>query len=279
VSAATARTALFVPGDRSDRFGSATAAGAGLVIVDWEDAVAPAARERARAATVEAILGGLIAAVRVSAPGMADHPRDLAALDRLAGRDGLAAIVIAKAEDPAGLGELARRFPSTPLVPLVESAAGVLAAGAIARSPGVVRLAFGGLDFALDLGAEVGGPATGHAMIALALESRAAGIAAPFASPSPEVRELEVVESAARAARAAGFGGGLCIHPRQVPIVEAAFLPTEAELDWARRVVDVGEGVGQVDGAMVDRPLVERARRILAISDITEAPSSDHDSR
>lgn len=95
------------------------------------------------------------------------------------------------------------------------------------------------------------------------IASRAAGIAAPLDSPSTDVRDLERVLASARAARSAGFGGQLCIHPAQLPAVRAGFAPTAAEVEWARAVIGGEGGAVQVDGRMVDRPLVERARRIL----------------
>ncbi|MDZ4044327.1 MAG: aldolase/citrate lyase family protein, partial [Rhodoglobus sp.] len=145
---ATASVWLFVPGDRPDRFDRAGSSGANVAIVDLEDAVAPDRRSVARVAVVEALARGARIAVRVSSPSTADGSADLDALATCANRP--LAIVVAKAE---GVAELERVGAlGVPLVPLVESAAGLLAAPTLARYPGTVRLAFGAVDFSLDVG-------------------------------------------------------------------------------------------------------------------------------
>ncbi len=144
---ATARTWLFVPGDRPDRFVKAAGSGADLVVVDLEDAVASPNKDRARDAVAAWLADGGRACVRVNA---GDRGRaDVAALT---GLPGLVATMLPKACDPAGVEEVAAASRA-PVVPLVESVAGVLAVHALAAVDGVVRLAFGHLDYALDLGA------------------------------------------------------------------------------------------------------------------------------
>jgi citrate lyase subunit beta/citryl-CoA lyase len=148
----------------------------------------------------------------------------------------------------------------------VETARGVLAAEALAACPPVARLAFGTLDYALDLG--LSGDALGldAAASRLALASRAADLPPPVAGVTPDIDdEAQLLGDLARA-RAHGFGAKLCIHPKQVAPIHAALRPTAAELDWARRVLaaaDTGDGALQLDGRMIDRPVVERARRLL----------------
>lgn len=268
VDAASVTTALFVPGDRQERFEKAAASGAGLVVIDLEDAVAPAQKDVARRAVLEALApsgGALLAAVRINAiaDGGVD---DLRVLDRVAAGapERLRAVLIPKAESPGDLATVGSALPGIPLIPLIESAAGLRAVDALARVPGVVRLAFGALDLGADLDAT--SPALlDHARCTIVLSSRATGLAKPLDSPHPGFRDLAPVRSSAIAARALGFGGQLCIHPSQVRVVADAFLPTSEEREWARRVIATGEGgAAQVDGVMVDRPVLLRAQAILA---------------
>lgn len=274
---ADAVTALFVPGDRPDRFAKAAAADPDLVVIDLEDAVSPKAKEAALEAVLSALSPGnaLCALVRVNAVGTGTYAGEVGALAGLAARPGhgLIGVLLPKAEDPAVLAGLISSLPPSPssrggggglaVVPLVESALGVLRAFELASVPGVTRLAFGALDFTLDISADLDSAAVAQARAQLVIASRAAGIAAPLDSPSPDVRDLERVLASAREARSAGFGGQLCIHPAQLAPVRAGFAPSAAEVEWAWAVIGAEGGAVQVDGRMVDRPLVERARRIL----------------
>jgi len=146
---------------------------------------------------------------------------------------------------------------------LVESALGVANALELARVPGVTRLAMGAIDLALDLDAEADSPVLDYARAQIVVASRAAGIAAPLDSPSIAIGDLQAVEQSARTGRGFGFGGKLCIHPAQLDPVRMAFTPNEKQIAWARSVVSAGEAAVQVDGQMIDRPVTEKARRIL----------------
>lgn len=272
---AGAVTALFVPGDRPQRFAKAAAAGAGVVIVDLEDAVAPAHKAEALAAALRALspaeAGGFRALVRVNPPGTQNYDAETSALLQLAGAagHGLLGLVVPKAEDPAVLRELAERLAPAglALVALVESAAGVVNAVELARVPGVTRLAFGAIDYALDIDADADAGSDrflDYARSALVVASRAAGIAAPLDSPATDIRDAEPVAASARLGRSFGFGGKLCIHPAQLAPVQDAFIPTDAQVQWARSVIAAEGGAAQVDGQMIDRPVTERAKRILA---------------
>ncbi|WP_050055084.1 HpcH/HpaI aldolase/citrate lyase family protein [Pseudarthrobacter siccitolerans] len=264
-------TALFVPGDRPDRFAKAAAAGAGVVIIDLEDAVALDAKSAALAAAVEAVApsdGGAAvrALVRVNPQGSGHYDADITLLlsaVRTPG-SGLLGIVVPKAEDAGALRQLRADLPKhLALVPLVESALGVVNAVELARVPGVTRLAFGAIDFALDIDADGGDRFLDHARAQLVLASRAAGIAAPLDSPSTDIKDTGKVADSARLARNFGFGGKLCIHPAQLAAVQGTFAPAEADVEWALSVIRAEGGAAQVDGQMIDRPVTERARRIL----------------
>jgi citrate lyase subunit beta / citryl-CoA lyase len=268
---AAAVTALFVPGDRPERFAKAAAAGAGVVIIDLEDAVASEAKSAALAATVEAVApsdGGaaMRALVRVNPQGSGHYDADITLLLSAASTpgSGLLGIVVPKAEDAGALRRLRADMPRhLALVPLIESALGVVNAVELARVPGVTRLAFGAIDFALDIDADGGDRFLDHARAQLVLASRAADIAAPLDSPSTDIKDTTRVAESARLARNFGFGGKLCIHPAQLATVHGAFAPTEADVEWALSVIDAEGGAAQVDGQMIDRPVTERAKRIL----------------
>lgn len=256
----TARTLLFVPGNRPERFDKAAAAGADLVVLDLEDAVAPAEKEQARAAVAAWLAEGHAAAVRVNGADTPWHDDDVAAVAGHA-----AALVLPKAEPGEALTRLGAG--SIPVLALVETAAGVLDARAVAATPGVRRLAFGSFDLASELGVD---PADQLALTSarsqLVFASAAAGIAGPVDGVRGAVDDEEGLREEAGIARRLGFTGKLCIHPRQVGPVADVLRPSEAELAWARSVLAAAEGidgVAKVDGQMVDKPVVDRARRLL----------------
>lgn len=268
---ASAVTALFVPGNRPERLAKAAAAGAGVVIIDLEDAVALVAKADALASVLEALApanrnDGVRALVRVNPMNSQNYDAEIAALLTLAEAPGhgLLGLVVPKAEDAAALGGLSDKMPDgLALVPLIESATGIVNAMEIARVPGVIRLAFGAIDFALDINADGGDRFLDYARSQLVVVSRAAGIAAPLDSPSTEIKDAERVAASARLAQDFGFGGKLCIHPAQLPAVHGAFMPMAKDVEWALSVIGAEGGAVQVDGQMVDRPVTEQANRIL----------------
>lgn len=269
------RSYLFVPGDRPERFAKALASGADAVVLDLEDAVLPAAKASARQAVADFVAscterGRLV--LRVNAEDSTWFAGDC---ELLACHPGLS-VMLPKAQDVAVLRALQGLSTGLPVLPLVESAAGVLAAEALASAPGVQRLVFGTLDYALDMGLE-GELATtvglDFAASRIALASRAAGIAAPVAGVTPALDDEPLLLAEWARARAHGFTAKLCIHPRQVAVVHRALAPTTDELAWARRVLQAADhaaatqgtaqGAVQLDGRMVDKPVIERARRLL----------------
>ena len=258
---AISRTWLFVPGDRPERFDKAAASGADVVIVDLEDAVAPERKGVARVAVREALERGARIAVRINATDTAHGDADLEMLSSAP----LAplAIIVAKAETADGLARVAT--VGVPLVPLVESARGLAAVAELAHAPSVIRLAFGAVDFTLDIGSAMDDELLAHARFQLVVASRAAGIAAPLDSPTLALRDENLIEQSVRAGRRYGMGGKLCIHPAQVAIVARAFAPTADEIEHARELVAAAENDGAAarDGSLVDRPVLEKARRVL----------------
>ncbi|MDW6057309.1 CoA ester lyase [Streptomyces sp. FXJ1.4098] len=258
---AAARTLLFVPGDRPDRFAKAASSGADLVIIDLEDAVAPGDKEAARDNAAAWLALGHRAVVRVNPPGTPWFEADLA---RAA--DHGCTLMVPKAEEPAVLTEIATRTAGRcPLIPLVETALGIERAPQVCAVPGVVRAAFGNVDLAAQLGvAPDDHTALTYARSRLVLASAAAGGHPPVDGVTTAVRDPEPLRADTAHARSLGFTGKLCIHPAQVRPVADGFAPTHGELRWARRVLDAGDSVTAIDGQMVDRPVLERARAVLA---------------
>ncbi|MFT5644656.1 MAG: citrate lyase subunit beta/citryl-CoA lyase [Janthinobacterium sp.] len=260
MSAALARSFLFVPGNRPERFTKACAAGADAVIVDLEDAVPPADKLAARAALVHWLSPAHRVLVRINSADSEWFRGDLA-LCRL---PGVAGIVLPKAERAHDLAEVASAG-ATAILPLIESAQGVWNGIELARSPCVQRLVFGAIDFSFDLGLREGYEQLLYFRSQLVLMSRVAGIAAPVDGVTVALDDAEQVRDDSARACALGFGGKLCIHPKQVPVVNAAFAPSAAELEWAARVMaasSTGAAVA-VDGKMVDRPVILIARQML----------------
>jgi citrate lyase subunit beta/citryl-CoA lyase len=259
------RSYLFVPADRPERYAKALASGADAVIVDLEDAVAAGAKDSARAALAAWLDGGGSGiAVRINDAASAAFDDDL----RLVARDGVAAVVVPKAERADDLARVRAAAPAAALLPLIETAAGIASARRIASAPGVRRLAFGSIDLQLDLGIDGDGDELLVFRSELVLASRLAALDAPVDGVSTAIDDAAALDADTRRARRLGFGAKLCIHPRQIAAVHAAFAPSADELAWAERVVaaTVGAGGGAVavDGRMVDRPVLLRARALLA---------------
>ena len=271
-----ARSFLFVPANRPERYAKALASGSGAVIIDLEDAIAPDDKPTARA-QLEAGFANVPMSdrarllVRINASGTKWHSDDLALAGKLA-HLGLAGVVLPKAESPDQLAHLAASVgQACALLPMIESAAGLEAINQIARSPQVARLLFGNLDFQADLGMACG-PDEAELQpvrMALVLASRSAGLAPPVDGVTAATGDLAQVQKDAERSRRSGFGARLCIHPAQVAVVNAALAPTAAELDWAQRVLqasrDTPSGVFTLDGRMVDAPVLLLARRMLGL--------------
>lgn len=254
---------LFVPGDRPDRFDKAAASGADEIILDLEDAVAVADKVTARIAAIDWLATGS-AWVRINPAGTPWHDDDVSAL---ASAPGLRGVMIPKAEDVETLDAVHRDIGGRPLVALVESALGLTRAIDIARCASVERLAFGSVDFALDIEADESDTALLFARSTLVVVSRVARIAAPIDGVTTDLNDSEVARRDAERARGLGFGGKLCIHPNQVAVVGAAFRPTQEEVEWAHQVLtDASSGAGALasaTGQMIDKPVLARAQRIL----------------
>ena len=260
-----ARSYLFVPASRPERIAKAQRAGAHHVIVDLEDAVAPVEKEPARAALAAHLTGGQPVLVRVNGPETEWFEDDLA----LCNEAGVSGVLLPKAETVEQLRATADRVgPDRILLPLIETARGFEQARALAESGLAQRLIFGFIDFQLDLGIEGEREELLYFRSRLVLVSRLAGLPAPVDGVSVAIEDGERVHAETAYVKRLGFGGKLCIHPRQVPIVNACFVPTAEEQAWARRVLDAAaESRGSaiaVDGKMVDVPVIRKAEEIMA---------------
>jgi citrate lyase subunit beta / citryl-CoA lyase len=256
-----ARSLLFVPASRPDRFERARDSGTDLVIVDLEDAV-PADGKLAALENVKRWLerGAAATVVRLNGVGTAWHGAEL---DALAGSG--VAVMVPKAESATELAALVAAMPASPIIALVETPRGVLQADSIAGVPGVTRLALGNVDLAAALGVDPASHAAlWRARSELVLASAAHGRAGPVDGVTTALDDAERLDADLRHAVDLGFTAKLCIHPRQVAVVNDGWQPTAADAEWARRVLAAeGQGAVAVDGEMVDGPVLLRARTIL----------------
>ncbi|GAA0939847.1 CoA ester lyase [Nonomuraea longicatena] len=258
-------TWLYVPGDRPERFAKAAASGADAVIIDLEDAVAPA-RKDAALANVLAYLGdrpegGPQIHVRVNDLA---GPRGRADLAALAGAPGLDGVRVPKVESAAGVPE-----PGVPVYALLESAAGLLNAAEIAAHPAVAGVALGEQDLAAELSIADEGAMEGL-RLGVVLAAAAAGLPPVAMSVYPDLKDEEGLVASCVRGRARGMFGRTALHPRQVPAIRRGFRPSEEEAARAREIVAAAEAsdagaLALPDGRFVDAPVLRRARRVLEL--------------
>jgi citrate lyase beta subunit len=264
----TPRSLLFAPGSDPRKLARATGCATGLVVADLEDSVREQDKARARDLVADAIANHPAArcAVRVNALDTVHAAEDLA----MVARAQPAAVVVPKAR-VAALAAL-DRSALPPLIPIVETPAGLQESDLIARLDDVWALLLGGVDLAraMRLVPRADGLELLFARSKLVMDSASAGIAPPIDVVHTDIRAADALGDEARLARSLGFGGKACIHPEQVPVVEAAFAPSAVEVEWARRVVrgfeaaqQAGLGAADVAGEMVDLPVYERALDIV----------------
>ncbi|GAA2741563.1 CoA ester lyase [Terrabacter aerolatus] len=282
-------TWLYVPGDRLSELLPKAARTADGIVIDLEDAVHPAARPGVRAllpAAVAALAGETDNAVseprqvpvvvRVNPVGSADFETDLAAVGPLLADGRVHGIRLPKVESPTDVKKAyaaSSRFLDQPhLVPLIESALGLLHAAEIAAETGVHSLTLGESDLRADLGLPRDGSEDGLLLARLTVvqAARAAGLPSPVASVHPHVTDLDGLRRSCETLRQLGFYGRSVIHPRQVPVVRDAFAPRADELQWADEVLarvatmDRSRSAAATldDGSFVDPAILRQARLI-----------------
>lgn len=258
------RSYLFVPGNRPDRFEKALNSGAHSVILDLEDSVAPGEKQAARRLVAEWLNAAQPVVLRVNGAGTEWFDNDVA----LCSKPGVKAVMIPKVEAVEQVLAVARHSPpGFIMLPQIESARGFASALEIAGCQGVERLTFGPLDFQTDMGIDGDSEELLFFRSNLVLVSRLAGVLPPVDGPTTAIDNPVQLRADSERARRLGFGGKLCIHPKQVSIVNECFRPAPPEVAWATRIVEAAAvsegGVTVVDGKMVDRPVILQAERIL----------------
>jgi citrate lyase subunit beta/citryl-CoA lyase len=264
---------LFVPGTRPERFSKALDSGATAVVLDLEDAVPEENKEDARNAIRTAWpkftddqKSRLV--IRTNSPGSKFYASDLILAQEL----NVSCILIPKSESMDQINGAALILPNTAIIPMIETALGLDQLREIANSNQVIRLALGNLDLQADLGMVCDQDETElqTARYQIVLASRLAQITPPIDGVTPSTDDTVRISNDAQRAKRMGFGAKLCIHPKQVGIVKAAFMPSEEELAWAHRVVEADKasngGAVKLDGRMIDRPVVLLAQRTIALA-------------
>ena len=271
---AQARTLLFVPGNRPERFSKALASGADAVVLDLEDSVPLSAKQGAREAIRDAwadlCAAGVPLVVRINASESSSGAEDIEWFGSAPFATAPSAVMVPKAGSRASLEYLAGRLPGAALLPIIETAAGYAALPELAAAPGVLRLAVGHIDFLADTGLQCSADEAELVPLrfAVAMATRLHGLAPALDGVTVAIDDEARLRADTFRALRFGFGGKLCIHPRQVAVVHAAMTPSAEEVTWARCVIAADAASGgaavQLDGRMVDAPVVLQARRVLA---------------
>jgi citrate lyase subunit beta/citryl-CoA lyase len=263
---APARSWLFVPATRPERFAKAAASGADRVILDLEDAVAPDEKVDARRGLMTATIPRDVPVyVRVNSALTPWFEEDLGVARTLAIRG----VLLPKADSAAHVERaLAAIAPEHVVVPIIETAAGLWNVLDVARCPRVERLVFGALDFTLDTGIHDADGAFDAVRSRIVVASKVAGIAPPVDLVTLAIDDQDQLRRHAARSRSFGFGGKLCIHPKQISITNDAFRPSDEEVSWARAILDElasrpEDAVFAHRGELVDRPVIQRAKQII----------------
>jgi citrate lyase subunit beta/citryl-CoA lyase len=255
------RSVLFLPASNSRAIAKARESIADLVVLDLEDAVKPADKKAAREAAAEAVASDwpMPVAIRINGVGTEWHSLDLDAVAR-----SKADIAILPRAASAHLVREVREAIGKPLLAMIETAAGVLAAPAIAHETAALIAGTNDLSADLRLPAGAGRPPLQMALQTIVLSARAAGIAA-FDGVFNALTDLRGFEAEAAEGRRLGFDGKSLIHPDQIEPCNRAFGPNEGEIERARRLVDAfSGGAERFEDQMIERMHVEAARRLLA---------------
>lgn len=253
-------TALYVPGDRPDRFDKAVASGADVVIFDLEDSVAAGHKAAARTHVAHWLAGRDTAdvQVRVNAAGSGWLADDLAALP-----PGVA-VRLPKVESPGDVDAVGDREVHA----LLETALGVEQAFEVASHPLVASIALGEADLAAEL-AVTDEQALAWVRMRTVVAARASGLPAPMMAAYPQIRDVEGLARSCALGRSLGMHGRTAIHPSQLPVIAAAFGVSDDDRAWAREVLSAlersGGGVATLpSGEMVDAAMARRARSLIA---------------
>lgn len=276
------RTLLYVPGDNPRFLAKAASAEADAIIVDLEDAVAPAMKDAARDRLADAVPlvgeGGATVFVRINSTP--DRFRQDAIAACRAGAFGIYYPKVESVEQLEILADLLEPIErelgrdKTMLVPLIETPKGVLAAQTLALGPRVFALTLGGEDLAFVMGAKPRPDVLSLPKQLVHFAAKAGGVYSfGLLRSVVDYTDVEGMEDAARQARDFGFDGSSCIHPRIVPVLNRAFSPSPEEIDWATGIVAAndralaqGRGSHASNGVFIDAPIAARAQAVLEMA-------------
>ncbi|MGP5133126.1 HpcH/HpaI aldolase/citrate lyase family protein [Psychrobacter cibarius] len=263
------KTWLFVPATRIDRVAKAFASDADAVILDLEDAVAPEDKADARKALQQYhdSVDYQSIWVRINKAGSEEFFKDIVLCQKM---PNLAGVLLAKAEQVADI-ESVHQLINLPVIALIESAVGLYQVDNMAKAVGLAAFSYGFLDLCNDLHVQVGTPAAdivaNQIRYQLVLTSKVHELAAPIDTVYPDFNDEIGLSARVSLWSQMGMSGMLCIHPKQVAVVQHALKPTESELSFAKRVIEEyersGQAVFEIDGQMVDAPVIERSLQLL----------------
>lgn len=264
---------LFVPGNRPERFDKALRSGAPAIVIDLEDAVPVDAKASARDAARKWLdtiddRAPAISGVRINSPFTRDGHADIGMLLDAGRKPGF--ILMPKVESAIEPQLLQRLLGDIALICTIESARGLANAGSIAGGvPSVAALAFGGVDLAADLRAELSWDALLHAR-GCVVQAAAAASVGVLDVPHLDIAADAALETECRRAKAMGFTGKLAIHPRQIDGIMSAFLPSATEIAEARDLLRAAQqahgAAAQYKGRMIDEAVLRSARRVMHLA-------------
>lgn len=264
------KTWLFVPATRIDRVKKAFASGTDAVIIDLEDAVAEANKVQARkdlqvyynSQDYQPIW------VRINKAGSEEFFKDVVLCQQM---PNLAGVLLAKAEQASDI-ESVHQLTDLPVIALIETALGLYQIDSMAKSAGLLAFSYGFLDLCNDLQVHVGTAAAdviaNQIRYQLLLTSKVHQLLAPIDTVYTDFNDGKGLGQRVQLWSQMGMSGMLCIHPKQVATVKQSLQPTDADIEFARRVIEEYERSGQaifkIDGEMVDAPVIERCRQLLS---------------
>lgn len=268
------KTWLFVPATRIDRVEKAFASGADAVIVDLEDAVAHEDKAQAREALKKYYddqndkQNYQPLWLRINKAGSEEFFKDIVLCQQL---PNLAGVLLAKAEQASDI-ESVHQLTSLPVIALIESAVGLYQIDSMAKVVGLAAFSYGFLDLCNDLQVQVGTPAAdiiaNQIRYQFILTSKVHQLSPPIDTIYPDFNDEVGLTDRAQLWSQMGMSGMLCIHPKQVATIQRALQPSDSEMLFAQRVVEEyersGQAVFKIDGEMVDAPVIERSRQLLA---------------
>ncbi|WP_367104189.1 CoA ester lyase [uncultured Psychrobacter sp.] len=280
---ANIKTWLFVPATKLELISKAFASGADAVIVDLEDAVADKDKAQAQADLKQYFEAQNISQssissqsrnesnqplwLRINKAGSSEFAEDLKLCQQL---PSLTGVILAKAEQAADIEHVNREI-GLPVIALIESAVGLCNLDAMAKVSGIHAFSYGFLDLCNDLGVQVNTKAAdivaNQIRYQLVVASKVHQLSAPIDTVYPDFNDSAGLTQRVQLWSQMGMSGMLCIHPKQVAIVQQALQPTLEELEFAKRVVEEyersGQAVFKIDGNMVDAPVIARCRELL----------------